>query len=88
MIIHKEESYGEYNKVARVLPDGSVEGDTDFANTLKDDLQNGGISHPDGSSVEKGSKLMLLLSHRFNNVYYMAEWEQEDYEMLHDMIEK
>lgn len=76
----------EYEERARVNPDGDVKGDSPLSKDLDDRLSNDGIEHPDGEMVTGGLKLMMLISHRYNNAYNIAEWEDDDMEMLYDEL--
>lgn len=76
----------EYEERARVNPDGDVKGDSSLSKDLNDRLSDDGIEHPDGEMVTGGLKLMMLISHRYNNAYNIAEWEDSDMEMLYDEL--
>lgn len=76
----------EYEERARVNPEGDVKGDSTLSKDLDDRLSGDGIEHPDGEMVDGGLKLMMLISHRYNNAYNIAEWEDEDMEMLYDEL--
>lgn len=88
MIIHRiNEDEDEYEEVAHVFADGSVDGNTPLADQLREDLDDEGMMHPDGTQVKDGLKLMMLLEHRYNNGYFITEWETEDADMLKERLE-
>lgn len=74
----------EYEESVHVYPDGEIDGNTSLADSLRDELSGDGLSHPDGSDVKDGLKLMMLLDHRYNNGYHMTAWETKDGDMLYE----
>ena len=88
MIIYKRED-GEFREVARVDPHGDVDGETSFAESLRDDLDEGlyipGVSDGFEDLISEGPNLIEHLENRYSTGYYTAEIEEEDLEIMEEM---
>lgn len=90
MIIYKRQSDGEYEEIAKVYIDGSVEGDTHFAENLERDISNFGIYIPDhGDSIEEstvseGIDMLMYLDNKYSSGYYASTFEDKDWEMMRE----